>query len=76
MGKALNTPAARLLHLAREDARLSKLLHRLTQERDRNREAALRIRVSMRRTDVEEYEALRLVQKIETEQAWPSEKGR
>lgn len=67
----MNTLAQRLLHLEREDARLSILLHRLTRQRQRNQEEATRLRLSMRWADAEEYEARRLVAQTEAQHAWP-----
>ena len=51
---------ARLSWLEQRDLEISDQLHELTRQRERNRDEALRLRVSMTHEDLKSYEALRL----------------
>lgn len=51
---------ARLRWLESRDQVISAQLHELTRQRTRNREEALRLRVSMTAPEIEEYELMRL----------------
>jgi hypothetical protein len=61
--------SARLLWLEQRDLEISVQLHELTWQRERNRDEALRLRVSMTHEDLKSYEALKLEAAVLMEEA-------
>ena len=63
--RSVTSPADRLLWLEREDARLSKTLHRLTLLRARYQEETRELRLSFTAEDRKKYEQLKAVKPAE-----------